>query len=379
MKKLCFGLFSSLAALSLYADGQIKKDSHFSNLDELFEVQAIADASPVNDQSVANTQVARKQVGLNFYGDFLYWNVYPSNYTWEYQYNNIESTNSEREGTIGYQVVDFDWDVGFRIGMGYKTCYEGLELDLSWLRFHASTNLSAYSGITLTDENANAGLIPFMKNPYVELPGRIYSAASSIKFNLDQLDLVAKVPFKIIDRRFFVTPFGGARAVFFKSKMNSTFLTNTSNDAYSQAGPHDYFLQNQKDDFWALGLVAGLKGILTFNHGFSFFMNADAALVGGSDEYSTYEGLFNGVTGAIMDEVNGINQSSNKKFRPIVDLEAGLTWNRDFNDDSWGLGLKLAYEMHVYFDTPSFRYYYNAAPTVNTTYQGLTAGAQLRF
>jgi len=134
---------------------------------------------------------------------------------------------------------------------------------------------------------------------------------------------------------------------------------------------------NQKDNFWALGLVAGLKGLLSFNHGFSYFMSADVAVVGGSDTYYTYEQATNGLTQ--QSYYPGEEKTSVKKFRPILDVETGLMWDRNFNDNKWGLGLKLAYEMHMYFNTPTLRYYYYSAPTLNTTYQGLVAGASLRF
>lgn len=379
MKKIYLTLFSSLFVLSLQADGKSKNEGSLSSSDEfLFGMETISDVSqrnvqqPADFQSVENSP--RKQAGVSFYGDFLYWNVYPANYAWSYTYDTAA-------GKEDYKIVNFNWDVGFRIGMNYKTCYEDLVLDLSWLSFHAKADQSTFMPQTLNSYTANAGVNPFMKGIYIQNIGKFYSGKASVRFNLDQIDLIAKIPFKIAERRFSLIPFGGARAVFFKSKMNGTFLANQvgiDGDAvYAPTSPQNYFLSNQKDNFWALGLVAGIKGLLSFNHGLSFFMGADAALVGGSDTYYTYEQATNGLTG--QSYFPGKEQTSVKKFRPILDLETGLGWDRNFNDNRWAFGLKLAYEMHVYFDTPSLRYYYNAPPTVNTTYQGLTAGAFVRF
>lgn len=384
MNKIRLTLVSFLSVLSLHADGQSKKENDlFLSDDFLFGIENVSDASETSSSQQAaapsQTPASRKQTGISFYGDFLYWNVYPSNYTWAYSYDNTGPVDQVSQSD--YASVNFNWDVGFRVGLNYKTCYEGLTLDLSWLSFHATNHLSMYNAKTLSNFTADTGINPFMKNIYIQNIGKFYSSKASIRFNLDQIDLVAKVPFKIIDHRFSLIPFGGARAVFFKSKLKSTYLANQagvgSTAVYAPTGPQNYFLMNQKDNFWALGLVAGMKGLLTFNHGFSFFIGADAALVGGSDSYYTYEQATNGLTD--QSYYPGKEETSVKKFRPILDLETGLGWDRDFNDNKWGLGLKLAYEMHVYFDTPSFRYYYNAAPLVNTTYQGLTAGAFLRF
>lgn len=374
-------MFCCLVAASLQADGSSKTNSHSLNDEFMFDFENISYGDQTNNVSQTNqsntaqsTKSSRKQTGLSVYGDFLYWNVYASDYTWYYG-------STSQDVTVGdYAPVTFNWDVGFRIGANYKTSYENLALDLSWLSFHATSNLSVFNEETLSNYVAQTAVTPFMKNPYSQNVGLFYKGNASVKFNLDQIDLMAKIPFKIVDHRFSLLPFGGARAVFFKTKVNQTFFANKAGinpGAYAPTPPQNYYLIDQKDNFWALGLVAGVKGLLSFNHGFGFFMGADAALVGGSETYSTFEVPVNGVTG--QEYYPGTGKTSVKKFRTIVDFETGLTWNRDFNDNSWGLGLKLAYEMHMYFNTPTLRYYYNAAPTVNTTYQGLTAGGCVRF
>jgi hypothetical protein len=377
MKKISFTLISFLSLATLFADGPSKKENDlFLSDDFLFGIENVSDASQTSSmqQNSAPSQAStpRKQTGLSFYGDFLYWNVYPSDYTWCYA--------TFPGDKVDYAPVTFNWDVGFRVGANYKTSFEELVLDLSWLSFHATSNLAVFNQEALDNFSSKTEIVPFMKNYNVKNIGEFYKGNASVKFNLDQIDLVAKVPFKIMDHRFSLIPFGGARAVFFKTKVNQTFLLNQAGyytqGVYAPSAPQNSYIMNQKDNLWALGLLAGVKGVLSFDHGFDFFMGADAALVGGSETYSLFE---DPVIINSNEYQPGTGRTSVKKFRTIVDFETGLTWNRDFNDNRWGLGLKLAYEMHMYFNTPTLRYYYYAAPTVNTTYQGLTAGAFLRF
>jgi Legionella pneumophila major outer membrane protein precursor len=362
---------------SLFAANNTKViDDFLIDLDTISYDYTSSNSQP---QKPAKKSTLKKTTRLQAYGDFIYWNTYASDYDW---YIN----NSHPSGIkIDYAPVTFSWDIGFRLGLNYKTSWEALSLDLSWVRFHTESNLSVFNSDALNHAEPSTSITPFMKNQYTYGLGSYYKGNASVKFNLDQVDFFAKIPFKIIDHKFSLIPFGGARAVFFKTQVDQKFLANQNgyfwNDSgpgfYTQNPPQNYYIMNQKDNFWALGLVAGIKGLLSFNHGFSYFLGADAGIVGGSETYSLYEEPVNVGEGQTYEA--GMGETSVKKFRAILDFETGLAWDREFGNNSWGLGLKLGYEMHMYFNTPSLLYYYYSGPTVNTTFQGLTAGANLRF
>lgn len=108
----------------------------------------------------ASPQLERRRLLVT--GDFLWW-IARENLL-EYAFNanilnytvSVEGNTSEGSSLIGQTTVkapDFQWDPGFRVGIGYRIPHDYWEAKARWTRFH--TNASGSSSKTSNSSNEN--------------------------------------------------------------------------------------------------------------------------------------------------------------------------------------------------------------------------------
>ena len=78
---------------------------------------------------------ARPQVkdgaDLFIFGDLLYWNAHETGLPVAILQDGPSTNLSDAE----VKNISFDWDFGFRLGVGYNLPHDGWDLNLTWLRF----------------------------------------------------------------------------------------------------------------------------------------------------------------------------------------------------------------------------------------------------
>ncbi len=295
-------------------------------------------------------------VDLFVHGDWLIWQAHEDGLP-------VGIKNKELTGTIAKgktKNIDFDWDFGFRVGIGYNTPHDGWDLDLTWLRFytegHSSTHAHANEEILATRIHPDFGLDRFQK------------AKGHWHARLNQIDLDLGREF-YVSKWLTVRPHFGLRTTWLRQKFNINY------DHYTFDPTIDVDVRN-KNHWWGLGPEAGLDTQWGLGSGFSLYGNLAASI-----EYGFHKVR---VKNHPLPPLNV--KDSHRNSRAILDLQIGLQWDHLFYNDRYHIGLHGGWEQHVYFNQNQFDVFVddlNEGTFVSNqgdlTYQGWTLGAQFDF
>ena len=303
----------------------------------------------------------RNGCDLFVYGDLIYWNAHESGLAYAVVNEGSDTTLADAQ----VKNLHGKWNWGFRVGVGYNMPHDGWDVNFTWLRFtdtshkrvHAGTDDFIFPTMTAASDPLAEGFACNKAHGYWGL-------------RLDQLDLD-------MGREFFVSkwltlrPHFGVRSDWVKQKLDVDY------DNFDLAT--NVVDVKSKDKWWGLGLEGGLDTQWGLGSGWSLFGDLTGAII-----YGFHKTRFNDTDspGSTHDNVSNTYRISH----PILDLQMGLRWDNMFGDDSYHLGVQVAWEHHVYFSQnqlPNFgdpsnmgRFYTSQG---DLTLQGWTFAARFDF
>jgi hypothetical protein len=320
---------------------------------------------------------------FNLFGDLLIWQAHENglpiaiknkatNFTTISGYQNFQDASVKH--------LDFDYDVGFRLGINFDTMYDGWDVSLTWLRFDADADAKTFaSGNKELFPSRLDGLITAFIGDSDNFAGPdplpIYAKAHSRwKSFLNQLDLDLGREF-FVSKHLTLRPHFGLRTTWLRQYLNTKY---TDGIAISGHPTMTDTSVHEKNKWWGLGLVGGLDSSWMFCHGFGLYGKLAAAI-----EYGfTKVRAFQDVEDPIDLTFENLKDSS-RISRPILDLELGIKWDHSFSDNSYNFGLHAGWEHHVYFSQNQFHAQESlgqfTANQGDLTYNGWTLGAHLAF
>ena len=301
------------------------------------------------------------------YGDLLVWQAHENGLALGIVSHSNSTTNAIIDGKV--KNLDFEWDVGFRLGVGYNLPHDGWDVNLTWLRFYTDGHKNTHAD---DDE---------VIYPKVSHPGDLIANNETCEklhahwdLHLNQLDLD-------LGREFFVSkwltlrPHFGIRTDWIHQK----FKVDYDDVAFSPHNESDVETEN-KDHWWAIGLNGGLDTQWGLGGGWSIYSNLGAAILYGFHKVS-YEDEDEPATQFGIDADNSYHIS-----HPVLDLQLGLRWDYMFSHDRFHLGLQGGWEHHVYFSQNQFMFFtddFNNGTFVTNqgdlTFQGWTLAARFDF
>ena len=261
--------------------------------------------------------------------------------------------------------LNFKWDFGFRVGLGYNIPHDGWDLYLNWTRFynHAHKSVetdgdeflypSFFSADGLTDAAGTHA-------SFHEIEGRWH-----LHLNILDLDL---------GREFFVCkwltlrPHMGLRTAWIKQKLKTESEGLLASSGAVSNSAFEYELE-AKNKYWGLGLLAGLDTQWGLGHGWSIYGNAAFSLLYGFfsiDAEEEYRTTASGSETTTLDVDDHYHAD-----RAIADMALGLRWDHMFDHDRYHLGIQAGWEHHLFFGQNQFmRFVDDAAPGVLLSNQG---------
>ena len=266
--------------------------------------------------------------------------------------------------------LNFDWELGVRVGLGYNIPHDQWDIYLNWLRFYPNAHGEA-KGHDLSSVWTNPILIPPNPNPAIA-----NSADGHWNMRLDQLDLELGREF-FVSRWLSLRPHLGLRNAWIRQ--HYTLEYSFIPDIYTLPPMEDRV--SLKNRFWGLGMCAGLDTQWTIKGGWSLYGNAAFALLYSefhlhNDEHSVFSSF----------TLDLKAQNHQRLVTGIFDLAAGLAWDHMFADDSFHFGFKLGWEQHIYFaQNQLFRTLNPDNPAIiianqgDLTLQGWTLSARVDF
>ncbi|MBI3237175.1 MAG: hypothetical protein HYZ48_05715, partial [Chlamydiales bacterium] len=292
--------------------------------------------------------------------DLLFWNASMDGLGYAVT---SDSTDQISHGRIKHP--EFNWDVGFRLGLGYQIPHDKWDLFLNYTHIRAE----AHGG---TKKSAGAVFPTFIAPFTVDLnPGDIlYATRAKAHFHSDlnmcDLELGRRCS---VGRWLNIRPFMGLKGGVIDQRYRIAYQGGTvsSGDEWDQI--------SIEQDFWGVGLRMGFDSLWGLGKGWALYGNGAASLLSGNFDIRQIEKL---------QEAHVKKLDLSKEVDNIVvaaEVALGIQWDYLFSQDRYHFGLKFGWEFNVFFDqNQSVRFVSDQAPGSFTqnegdlSFQGLTLG-----
>ena len=187
-------------------------------------------------------------------GELLFWksNVGSLDYAID-----SRSTSSIQHGHV--KQPDFDWDWGFRLGLGYKLPHDKWDLFINYTYVHAEAHGHAGGG-------SDVVFPVFATNFAAASPFFADSAKAHWHLNLNMADLELGRTC-MVSKWLSIRPFVGVRGLVTDQDYNVSYRGGT-------VAPFDEDKVHMDNDFWGVGIRMGANTLWGLGRGFSIYGNA---------------------------------------------------------------------------------------------------------
>ncbi len=315
------------------------------------------------------------RTGANLYleGDFLWMRAEGDGLG----YAEVIEVKKESSGLTNRHIdtedLNFTWDPGFRLAVGYTFPVNGWDLKGSWMSFYTVAKADLFQDRNISSSYVTA----WNTNIYdlnqifcmAQLDGATFhieeqSAKGRWHWQLDDFSiLLGKAYFP--SPCFMMHPFMGVRAIYSRQKYKSdvdqlvTLSDPMDGDLTFEASPSS----EAKNDFQAYGFQGGLEMRWLMSSCLHLFGTLSLSTVRGKVKSSFDEGQ-GGDFIILVDDI-GINVNSlllnnhvkNEFFdwKAVGDLSAGVRWTTPLIFCQGALSIFAAWEQHLYYNLNHFR------------------------
>jgi len=263
----------------------------------------------------------------------------------------------------------FEWDWGFRLGLGYELPHDQWDLFLNYTYIHgdAHKHVGAGAGAIFGSYAAFFGITP--------LPTTVFedSAHAHWDMNLNMADLELGRN-SIISKWLSIRPFIGIRGLVIQQDYNISYRGGS-------IFPNDTQKVSMDNDFWGVGMRMGLDTLWGLGSGFSIFGNGAAALLSGTFDVHQRNHME-------KQNINRINITDDDHWNVVAtaELALGVQWDHFFCKDRYHFGVNLGWEFNAFFNQNRLmRFLSTQTPGAFTrsngdlTFQGVTLGLRFDF
>ncbi|MBX3719174.1 MAG: MOMP family protein [Parachlamydiales bacterium] len=323
LTNLSMTLGASIALGQLFGEGDVQ--SRISALE--LEMQMVR-TETANGNFGARTASANPQVdsyGWYTTADFLWWNLYEGGT--DYVYTDRETPGATPfKGKLKH--LDFDWNPGFRVGIGYQLDeHDGWDgyLNFTWYQTDASNSKSAHGDHALITADGLVSSLTLNK--------------AHAHWNVAFYNLYLE-----LGRNFFVSKFLSVRPAF---GLVTTWFNQNRRIRYVADSPYLKLNIHGHNDFWGIGPRAGFTGEWFLGEHFGLFGSATGALLWGT--FDVHEEENSSAAGKIYD----LNFDTHH-FSPMLGFQLGIAYDVNFHNNQNHFGVKVAYENQYWWRQNQF-------------------------
>ncbi len=355
------------AALSLIAfTGMLNANTkaHMRNLDD--RISALEQKAELSgDEINPSARPVVENVDIFVLGEVLVWKAREDNLTYAVNMDQVPTINGVESG----DGVHFrgKWEPGFRVGIGYNSRHDGWDLTLLWTHFQSkdkkhheddcdcctNTSCEIFQPVYYPkDYNLTDGSFPSdtTQGPSVSEAQSKYWRA---RLNLVDLELGREF---YAGRWMTLRPFIGARGMWLRQKLKFEYETKDGGtfldpfETTSGGDPNSDFVF-LKNNFWGVGLRAGLDATWGLGCGVSLYSQAALSALWGRFKLAQTHTLMGsaGQEMVLSDFSDGF-----QVCRPVLDLAFGISYDTTFSDNEWGWGIWAGWEHHYFWGQNKF-------------------------
>lgn len=308
--------------------------------------------------------------GGYFIASFLYWKT-DENLNLVYKVTPLEG---DREKTVA-KPVDFDYEPGFKLGMGYRINEQAWDLfaNWTWLRSHPhlSEHSTSSSFIISGIQSPTAGSLDFINAS---------SAKAHGKFTFDSVDIELGKEY-FIGKRISLRPFAGIKTAWVNQNVRIKFYNPATLNENNQngAGSNLVLLPDIKEKLhnhtFGIGPRAGVNSRWMLGGSqFAFLANASASLLW--EEYEFFGAAY--IIGPNGVPRGGSVESEGNSIKPVAEGFLGFDWGMCLPKKT-RLRIAAGYEMQYFWDQLEFAFGQVIDQKQALSLHGLTASVRFDF
>lgn len=259
--------------------------------------------------------------GVFITGDVLLWNAHENGLTFV--------AKSEDSSTLSHATEydpNFQWDWGWRAGIGYDYGHDQWDNYLNW------THIRNTAKRTISSKEDT--LFP----RFSALNMAAHYAKAHWKVDLDMVDLELGRQY-VATKWLSIRPHMGLRSAWIFQEYNIDYSS-----LLAGMGINDEV--KMKNKFWGLGIRGGLDTQWGFGGGWSIYGDMAFSLLYGYFDVKQKE--FTELNGDFL--MSPINVKHHFRLtRAITDFALGLRWDKVFHNDKFHFGIQAGWEHHLFF------------------------------
>jgi len=342
--------------------------------------------------------------GVFVTADFIYWRANEDGLEFAFKADSIPTHGLEfafkadsipTPGIVNPQPVidgklkdlDFEWDPGFRLGLGYTFNYDGWDLYLNWTRLHSTASGSE--------------TCPTIANPLTPPPTNIVQNTLTSPWLPHSLGIFAQkisghwsISYNTLDlelgRNYFASkaisyrPFIGLRAAW--------LLQDYSNKVHGLplSFPEEpSTIMKAHNDYRGLGLRAGFHFLYHLNQNWGLYGDISGSILWGEFHVNSKVRGPNTFANSELETLFSVKREFHR-VRTNLDVGAGIQWETFFNRDRMHFAFSAGYELVQWYMQNQLGQYvgwgsgtigkgFNFPQIGDLGFQGLTVSARIDF
>ncbi|NGX36930.1 MAG: hypothetical protein K1000chlam2_00076 [Chlamydiae bacterium] len=246
-----------------------------------------------------------------------------------------------------YKTPNFDWDWGFKVGLGYNTTCDGWDFGVMWTWYQGRAN-----GKVEAEVDDNHTLVPLWSDFSSALGSVTYASDIQhhwkLKLNLIDLEL---------GRQFWTSkylsfrPHIGLRVAYLDQNFELQHKGGSWSSTDDTGNPQPLPFNNEVDldnDFKGVGVRAGFDTNWNFGCGWAVYGNIATSIVYG--RFSIDHDEENRIAEAPNSKIKILEtEESFRASRAMLDLALGIQWSSMICSCQYGLTIMLGWEQHLFF------------------------------
>ena len=308
--------------------------------------------------------------GIYFTGDFIYWKAREDEL---YYAAFLDFNQTPNEIDQGYKVVeiDFEYDPGFKVGLGGNLPYDGWDIYLNWTHFHTHPTSSSSS----SDRNIVA-LFAESSITTTDFVGDRASVSWNLMFNTLDLDWGRRF---YLSRTLTVRPSFGGKAAWIHQRIRSKLTGVEERGAVPPIAIEDHFF-HWISKFWGVGPYLAINGKWTFIWGLGLYGEISGAILWGQFNQNVHyvKRITDEQTGQPV-VVNDRLRFNPHRVRPTLKAFVGLDWERCIIKKWLSLNFRIGYETQYFWSQLVNNNTNQASSAADLTFEGLTFTGRLDF
>lgn len=270
----------------------------------------------------------------------------------------------------------FNWNLGFRLGFGFSPDCSPYEAALEWVYYQTNVRQKRLTNSNdLTNVNGQEGMFPIWALSDDIIAGDYVSDAFlNWGITLNMIDLTfgqTMLCFECLE----IYPYIGLRGAWINQNAHiryegGIFLYDIIEGGVSRNGI-DFI--RMKNNFWGVGPRIGIEPRLYFCNGFSLFGNAAISGLGGA--------FYVKQTERFVDFERFAYNKNSACIRGIADLAAGISFERNFCNDSYSIRWELSWEYHIFLSQLQLKRdaFHLISSNRNLSVQGVTLSGSIGY